>query len=252
MSLRGESFGAGPDVVFVHGWSWHAEVWRDMADVLARRYRVWLPDLPGHGRNGGVRAAIQNDSLGALCGEVPPNATWIGWSLGGLVALAAARDGVARRLVLIGATPRFVAAPDWDCAWSRAEFEQFCTEFEQDAAAALARFASLHLAGTAGERPLLRRLRAEQSRYGAPDVDGLRAGLRVLEETDLRPVLGEIAVPTLVVHGARDRIVPPRASEQLARSMPCATYVGIAEAGHALPLSHAETLVKVIEEHGIE
>ncbi len=44
-----------------------------------------------------------------------PRALWLGWSLGGLVALRAALDYPAnvRGLVMIASSPRFVSAPDW-------------------------------------------------------------------------------------------------------------------------------------------
>lgn len=49
---------------------------------------------------------------------------------------------------------------------------------------------------------------------------------------DLRPRLGDIAVPALVIYGEHDWVCPPRASRALARGIPGATLVEIADAGH--------------------
>lgn len=49
---------------------------------------------------------------------------------------------------------------------------------------------------------------------------------------DLRPRLGEITVPTLVVGGRHDWVCPPAASRALASGIPAARLVEIADAGH--------------------
>lgn len=249
MILHCESDGVGPDVVLLHGWGWHGGVWDDVAHALADEYRVWVPDFPGHGRS---REPVVDFSLSDLTAAVsacvPRNAAWIGWSLGALVALMAAQRGETRRLVLAGATPRFVQDTDWQCGQSRQWFNHFGDELARDRDGALERFTSLHVAAKGNERRLLRRLRAELARYRAPDADALHAGLRVLEQTDLRAMLPTIAVPTLVWHGAQDQIVVSEAGERLARALPHARFVSVADAGHASILSHANVFVTTVKE----
>ena len=47
-----EVMGGGPDVVLLHPFPAHRGVWMPVAELLATRYRVILPDLRGHGESG--------------------------------------------------------------------------------------------------------------------------------------------------------------------------------------------------------
>ncbi len=244
-----ETRGIGRDVVLVHGWGLHGGVWHDLAARLAATQRVVVPDLPGHGRS---RVAGDGFTLEALADTVQRRLTgpavWIGWSLGALVALTAARrfPGAVERLVLIGATPRFVQAPDWPHAMASDTLARFARELETDYRGTLLRFLSLQAgAGEAG-RATVRRLRAVLAGADEPTPAALRAGLRLLAETDLRAELAGIGVPALVVHGGRDRLAPPGAGEYLAAHLPAARLAAIAGAGHAPFLSHPEATWRAV------
>lgn len=102
-------FGEGPPLVLLHGghgsW-WH---WARNIESLARRYTVWLPDLPGYGDSDLPAGASLDDlvaatieSLGRLIGASTP-LRLAGFSFGGLVAarLAERRGGVSQ-LALFG------------------------------------------------------------------------------------------------------------------------------------------------------
>ena len=240
MILYYEQHGQGPDVVLVHGWAQHGGIWTDVARAPSADFRVTVPDLPGHGRS---RDYLPREFTADILAEevrrvLPGPATWIGWSLGGFVALAAAqRDPQAvAKLVLVGATPKYVQSADWPHAMPLSVLEQFALNLEQDYAATLDRFLSLQLA--AGEdRGVLRRLRDEMFRHGEPPAAALHEGLRLLREEDRRAALPGIAVPTLVVHGERDRIVPVGAARFLAAQLPNAQLELVPGAGHAPFLS---------------
>ncbi|MBN1863270.1 MAG: alpha/beta fold hydrolase [Victivallales bacterium] len=83
---------------------------------------------------------------------------------------------------------------------------------------------------------------------GKPDVQRLAAGLEHLRKTDLRSSLKDIANPFLVIHGDSDRIVSPRLAEFLATNIPGAKLEIIPGAGHALPFTHAEKCLSLINE----
>ncbi len=245
-----ETFGAGRNVVLVHGWGLHGGVWRDLAQQLADSFRVIVPDLPGHGRSHHADSAF---TLEALAEAVQRHATgpavWIGWSLGALVALTAALrvPTAVERLMLIGATPRFVQAPDWPQAMAPETLAQFARELETDYRGTLARFLSLQAGEGEAGRETVRRLRAVLAEGGDPAPAALRAGLRLLAETDLRARLAEVNVPTLVLHGGRDRLAPPGAGEYLATHLPRAQLTLISPGGHAPFLSHPEETWSALE-----
>ena len=114
--LHVEIRGAGPDLVLLHGWALHGGMWGPWIDVLARRARLHLIDLPGHGRSSWPAGTSTLRELArAVSPHVPNGAAVLGWSLGGMVALelARSRPGDLAALVLVATTPCFLAREDW-------------------------------------------------------------------------------------------------------------------------------------------
>ena len=104
------------DIVLIHGWGLHAIVFDDIVPALLAHFRVTVVDLPGMGQS-----PLPNDdySLDFLAEQVlaimPQKAHLLGWSLGGLVALAMAEKAPERvqSVVTVATSPRFTAADDW-------------------------------------------------------------------------------------------------------------------------------------------
>lgn len=248
MSLHAETLGrTGPDVVLIHGWGLHGGIWGELPGRLAGACRVTLVDLPGHGRSGPLPGTPDIDEIAeAVAAAVPSGATWVGWSLGGMVALAAAsRNTDLRRLVVVGTNPRFVASEDWP-GMAPELLATFAADLAGDYRATLNRFLALQTRGAGGGREALRDLRARLFAHGEPDAGSLRAGLRILAETDLRPRLASVAVPALVIHGSRDTLVPGEAAERSAEALGAELAV-IDGAGHAPFLSHFDEFAMRLE-----
>jgi pimeloyl-[acyl-carrier protein] methyl ester esterase len=91
--------------------------------------------------------------------------------------------------------------------------------------------------GDAEPGTLLRRLRSVVLAGPRPDPRALAQGLELLERTDLRDALGEIAVPALVISGGNDRLTPPEAGRRLAEALPRGRFALVAGAAHAPFLS---------------
>ncbi len=251
MGLYIESLGDGPPVVLVHGWGLHGGVWRDLAARLARSFRVLIPDLPGHGRSRGVHSGVSLSSLADdLSQRLTEPAVWIGWSLGAFVALVMARTHpqAVSRLVLVGATPKFVQAPDWLCAMPPDTLAQFARDLESDYRGTLMRFLSLQMGDGEAAPATVRELRALLLEQGEPDPAALQGGLHWLADTDLRADLPAITAPALVLHGSHDRLTPPAAARFLAERLPAARLALIPSAGHAPFLSHADATWDVLRE----
>ncbi|HEB80650.1 MAG TPA: pimeloyl-[acyl-carrier protein] methyl ester esterase [Chromatiales bacterium] len=249
MSLFVETRGVGPDLVLIHGWGLDGAVWGPLAERLAVRRRLWIVDLPGHGRSPpGVGGFTLEGAARAVAQAVPVGAAWLGWSLGALVAMAAALAHTPARLVLVGATPRFTRAPDWPHGVEPAVLEAFAADLARDPEATLQRFFALQTRGAEGARATLRALRAGALHRGVPHPRALRGGLAVLCACDLRARLADLAGPVAVIAGDRDTLVPAAASAALAAAVPHGRCTVIPGAGHVPFLSHPESFVHALED----
>jgi pimeloyl-[acyl-carrier protein] methyl ester esterase len=208
--------------------------------VSVEHFCVTVVDLPGYGDS---RDSPGNWTLDALAAQVlelfPGPVIWVGWSLGAMIGLAAANVAGANisKMVLIGATPRFTAAPDWPHGMSTDRLAAFAGDLERNCRGALQTFAALQTGSTAQARDLLRGLQAHLLPARLPSSSALRAGLVLLRDTDLRATIGFIEVPTLVVHGDSDRLVPLRAAAYLAAQLPRGRLITVVDGGHAVFLS---------------
>lgn len=237
-----EQLGEGPDLVLIHGWGLHGGIWDNLVPSLASRYRVTRVDLPGHGYSTLDPVGLSVDELAdRLLDVVPARAVWLGWSLGSLVALAAAqRADAVRGLILVAGTPRFVRGADWPHGMAPAVLQGFADDLRSDYEGTLRRFLGLHVGTGVDSRATIRALRERLFAHGRPSPGALAQGLRWLWETDLRSHAASINIPVDLIHGGYDRLVPPSAADWLVANLGSAQLRGIARAGHAPFLSHRE------------
>lgn len=249
MSLYIDTRGSGPDLVMLHGWGLHGGLFGPVIEPLAQHFRLHLVDLPGHGRSPMLAGEYTLETVaGAIADEVPAGAHWLGWSLGGRIALAAARDGAAiDKLILVGANPCFTQRPDWPHAMPEAELEQFAASLRDNYKATLQRFLAVQSRGSERAREELRNLRDSLFAHGEPDQQALAGGLEILRSADLRPALNTISQPTLVLHGERDTLAPLAAAEYTATRLPNGKLGVIEGAGHAPFISHTEQFLAAVE-----
>jgi pimeloyl-[acyl-carrier protein] methyl ester esterase len=245
VSLYRQTRGVGRPLVLLHGWGMNAAVWAPLLGGLGEHYQVTAVELPGHGASAPADTADLSAWARACLAAAPSQAHWIGWSLGGQVALRAALAEPERvtGLTLLASTPRFVQADDWDCAMPRAVFDQFAGALSADPAATLLRFLGLQVKGAEGARETLRQLRDELGQRPPASLAGLEQGLALLARTDLRAELAALRCPTHWLFGARDTLVPARVGEAVRRLLPDAVVDVVDGAGHAPLLSHPQACI---------
>jgi pimeloyl-[acyl-carrier protein] methyl ester esterase len=251
-TLHVESVGHGPPLVMLHGWAMHSGVWGTLVSHLAGRHRVHAADLPGHGYSAPLTAFTLESvahALDSTFAEEPQPLTVLGWSLGALVAMrwALARPDRFARLVLISATPRFAAVPDWPHAMSRQTLQRFGDELRVAWKPTVRRFLSLQVQGSEHGRAALASLRRQLFARGEPSPTGLADALDLLLSTDMRAEAGTIVPPALVIAGSRDTLTPPAAGAWLAAALPDARFVLIDGAAHAPFLSHPDATVRAMD-----
>lgn len=242
-----ESTGRGPPLVLIHGWAMHAGIFAPLTARLAEQFEVFLVDLPGHGRSAERDGVFDPADAARRIAAATPRACWIGWSLGGLVALHAAieHSESVSALVEIAANPRFVLGDDWPHGVETNVFRQFADGLRGDWRRTIERFLALEAHGSERAQAELRELKAQVFARGEPALSVLQDGLRVLDTTDLRASLATLTMPSLWIAGRRDRLVPPTAMQWAAAQAPHGQFLELST-GHAPFLTQADTVADAI------
>lgn len=218
----------GKGVVFLHGAGGRAAVWQlqALAFPAAR-----VPDLPG--RDGSSHPRTISDFLDALGNLLAEADVLVGHSLGGAIALAHAlrASSALKGLVLVGTAARLRVRPEW------------IEGLGHDSDRVIAEIVDHFFAPQAPER--LKRKTLEQMRQLDPRV--ILADFQAADGFDVRDRLGGILVPTLVLCGALDRMVPLRHSEALHASLPRSNFVAVDEAGHMVMLERPRSVNEAIK-----
>ncbi len=243
--------GAGSELVLLHGWGMNADVWDGVAPLLAKNHRVTTVDLPGHGRSGDAGGDYSLSTQAQKVAEIlPPDATLVGWSLGGLLALQLALDFPQRikALVLVASSPRFVQADDWPDAIQAEVLQGFAGELQTDFKKTINRFLAIQALGSEHAREELRLLRERVFVHGEPEQKALASGLKILMTTDFRQRLPQLQCPTLLISGERDTLFPVQAARRTQALIANARLSVVRGAGHAPFLSHPEDFVSALQE----
>lgn len=221
-------------LVLIPGWGFDERVWQPVVDILAADFDIHHLDCNHPGRPS--RDAI-------VCG----------WSLGAMTAMQLALDmpECVARLVLVGATPRFLQAPDWSDAATAASLDEFAAAVRADPTATMRRFAAR--VNQDDEHAASLTCLVDRLFTSRPvDAAALATGLTRLRDTDLRGSLAAIRQPTLVVHGERDAVIPVEAACRLADCLPNARLEIFLGAAHVPFLSQPDRFAELLREfsHG--
>lgn len=244
--LRYLTGGSGPPLVFLHGIGLDAATvsWRYALPALAEDYTVYALDLPGHGASAKPRRTYTTDyyveTLSAFVDELGIEAaSVVGISMGGSVALGHALDGGdPEKLVLVDSYGLGA-----DAYW------------RHSASVALrVPFADSMLFGTMGSRAAVRTSLRTMAGTELPDdlVDDVHEvvtpeTMRTLRSwqrhefqadglrTDFSDRLADLDVPTLLVHGTDDPLLPVSWSERASQRLPNGQLHSVEGCGHWPP-----------------
>jgi non-heme chloroperoxidase len=250
-----KDWGAGPPVVLCHGWPLSSDSWEAQMLLLAENgHRCVAHDRRGHGRSSqpwdGNEMDTYADDLAALMETLDlQDATLIGFSTGGgEVARYVGRHGTGRvaKLVLVSSVPPFMLQTE-----------------DNPGGVPLEVFDGLR-AGSRADRSQLYRDLADGPFFGnnRPGADisqgvrdafwlqGMQSGHRnalesiaAFSATDFRGDLAKFDVPTLVIHGEDDQVVPFSVGGQASAALiDGATLKAYPGAPHGITDTHKEQL----------
>ena len=219
--------GDAAPIVFLHGVGSDKTVWEPQIDAFGRSRRAIAFDYPGYGESDPMAGASRDDfasaMLDAMEGLGVRRAHVCGLSLGGVVAIAmhaAARERCASLIL----SDSFAVHPEGKAIFDRSVAASSSGSMRE---LAEARVNALLAPGADAD---LRSRVVETMAAIAPEA--YRAGAAAVWLADQRERASQIAVPTLVLCGALDRVTPPALSEALAAMIGGARLELIDGAGH--------------------
>lgn len=227
------------DLVLLHGWGLNAGVWHNIESELSSQFRLHLVDLPGYGRSQGFGSLTLEQMADIVLTQAPEHATWLGWSLGGLVASQAALTQPERvkALVTVASSPCFTASGSWP-GIKPDVLARFQQQLSEDFQRTVERFLALQTLGTETARQDARLLKNVVLEQPMPDVAVLNGGLEILRTADLRARLAASAIPHLRLYGRLDGLVPRSVVPLLDAQWPQSSAVIFNKAAHAPFISH--------------
>jgi len=249
-----KDWGSGQPVVFSHGWPLSADAWEDqMLFLAARGYRCIAHDRRGHGRSSqpwtGNDMDTYADDLAALTEALDlRNAVHVGHSTGGgEVARYIARHGTKRvaKAVLISAiTPLMLKTPANPGGLPIDVFDQIRASVQADRSQFWKDLSGPFYGANRPGSKVSQGLR--DSFWG----QGMQAGLnavydciKVFSETDQTEDLKRFDVPTLILHGDDDQIVPIGASAMQASALVKGAALKVYKgAPHGMPATHKDQI----------
>ncbi len=235
VSLRYDRAGSGPAVLLIHGWTCNRTFWQHQVTALRDRFTVITVDLRGHGESSRAKKGY---TIPAMAGDLEmlirtlnvPQVALVGWSMGGLIAQELARRLGARvsALALVCTTPGGLAdpkAPDFD----QARLDETRALIRSDLKTFLRGLAAQFFKAGA-ESPLHSWAFHEIQKTPAAVVETCFESILA---ADLRPHLKDLDIPTAVLHGRQDTLLPLAGGEQLTKGIKGATLTVFDNSGHA-------------------
>jgi len=245
-SLYFKDWGSGPAVVFSHGYPLSSDAWEDqMFFLLQNGYRVIAHDRRGFGRSGqpakGYDYDTFADDLAQLVNALDlRKATFVGHSMGGgEVARYVARHGqsrVAKVAFVSSVTPFLLKTATNPTGAPKELFDGFRAAVQADRSQWNLDVTMPYYSFNRPGAKVSEGLRQDYWRQGqATGVPAAYHAIGAFSETDFRDDLKQITVPTLVVHGSDDQIVPLEISAKLtAKLIPQAKLVVYDGGSHGL------------------
>ena len=232
-------------LLLLHGYGESLTTWRSVFDPLSTTARVIAIDLPGFGGSDKPDVPYSLPAMTERLSRfidhwISGTLVVVGHSMGGELAasLALARPDRVKRLVLI--------AP----AGYRIGLGGIAESMTAGRARTIGRYLALRSFITPIHDPSWLAEPKERARYDLTgDAAYSRAAARVLEEFDfvaLRTRFHELSMPTLLIWGGLDPVVPFSVGDTLSRTIPCVRYVPLPKAFHRPQAEVPDTVIAAI------
>jgi 3-oxoadipate enol-lactonase len=244
-TVKAAEAGQGPPLLLLHSLLSDRASFDAIVPQLSQSFRLIVPELPGFGGSLAVRgdfADIADRMAEAVKDAANGEDTIVlGNGYGGFVALQMAirHPDVATKLVLADCGAAFAQA-------GREAFRNMAAASKAKGLSAITDVAMRRLFAPEfqAQHPELMRDRREAFLKTDPEV--FQAACAALAELDLRPELGKVKIPVLVLVGEHDEATPPPMSHELAAGLANARLAIIPGCAHVPQLQSPEIFLKAI------
>ncbi|MGB9315014.1 MAG: alpha/beta fold hydrolase [Pseudolabrys sp.] len=240
--------GEGRDLVLLHSLFADRHAFDPVLPTLAAKHRVTLFNLPGfHGSQPAMLAlmdaylAVIEDGFDEF--GITKDSVLIGNGFGGTVALAFALAHPERisKLVVSDAAAGF--PPE-----GREAFAVMAQKVADGGLGSIAEIAAKRVFSPAYLSAHPEKIEERKKVLMGIEPKAFQAACRILQETDLVPLLHHMKVPTIVVCGEFNQATPPALNKQIVEKVPGAKYVELPGCGHCPPLEQAEQFLAAIKD----
>jgi len=240
--------GQGDALVLIHGLGGDHGEWIMQVPVFAKKYRVIALDLRGHGKSDKVGEEYSfpifaKDVIGLLDKLGIDKAYFCGVSMGGGVALQIALSYPERvkGLILVDTAARVSeqtakVLSKWVELFQKEGFDAYFDQEIKDV---------FHPSFIEANPGLIKQIKEVSRHRDLQTVIKAATGLRAFNFVDQ---LSKISVPTLIVHGEDDRVVPVEEARLLHEKIPNSKLVVFSECGHGTIVEKAQEFNKVVME----
>ncbi|MDA8622377.1 alpha/beta fold hydrolase, partial [Psychrosphaera sp.] len=186
---------------------WNGVVESSEPELLKRIVTV---DMPGYGDNTEIPENYDIDALATWLKSIVKEPSHIvGWSLGGLLAIKFAKQypELALSVGLVSSTPKFMEQGDWPGIKPNV-LAMFSKQLVVDHKDTVKRFLKIQALGSESMRADLKQIQEWVFSVPSPSVKALSAGLKMLQNVDLRDEFSTLNQPVNILLGRLDSLVP--------------------------------------------
>lgn len=242
VNLAYEEHGDGTPVILVHGFPLNRSIWYPIIPQLSQKAHLILPDLRGHGQSpvteGVYSMRLLAEDLRALMDNMKiDKAVMAGHSMGGYVCLAFAK-AYPNRLAGLGLVATQAAA---DLPERRASRQQMIEEVRRKGIKAVAETMAPALTCQASLVEVLRKMIMPMNPKGV--VSSLKG---MAERPNAQEWLSTITVPTVVIAGTEDKIIPLERPKIMVQLLGRAWLAEVNGAGHVPMMEQPEAVSQAL------
>lgn len=224
-------------LIFISGWATDESCWRSVtrwiSGSLSCGHVKWWECSNGPAKENALFRVLEGEEGGAII---------VGWSLGALIALESAllRPERVKGLVLVSGTARMTSEGNYPGVDTRV-LRAMRAKFSRTPRPTLEEFGTQCIgnsieSSTEADKFVKKFVNTAERL----NPEHLAAGLRYLQETDLRTLLPQIKAPVHILHGDCDRVIPVECARYLEKALPNSRLDEVKGGPHALPFTAAD------------